>query len=240
MTGERSRNSLDAQEVYYRLTEKGYRVFFSRITLEDKAGAEYEPYIFAALNSAKVMIVLGSRPEHFSAVWVKNEWSRFLALMKKDRTKLLIPCYKNMDPYDLPEQLAVLQSYDMTKIGFMQDLIRGVEKVLNAEKPKEPVKETVVVHSETDARVTSSIKRGNMALEDGEFDRAKAYYDQALALDAECAEAYLGIALANARCRSTGEYIDRALQWEAEEEQAIIPEETDRVTATAQEKAIPG
>jgi len=35
-----------------------------------------------------------------------------------------------MDPYDLPDELAVLQSQDMSKIGFMQDLLRGIEKVL--------------------------------------------------------------------------------------------------------------
>ena len=69
-------------------------MFFSRITLEDKLGQQYEPYIFAALNSAKVMLVIGSKREYFDAVWVKNEWSRFLALMKKDRSKLLIPCYR--------------------------------------------------------------------------------------------------------------------------------------------------
>ena len=124
-TKERTRDSLDAQEIYYQLTQEGYRVFFARITLEDKAGSEYEPYIFAALNSARVMVALGSRPEYFNAVWVKNEWSRFLAMMRKDRSKLLLPCYKGIDPYDLPEQLGVLQSYDMARIGFMQDLIRG-------------------------------------------------------------------------------------------------------------------
>ena len=109
--GQRTRDSLMAQEVYYELTEQGYRVFFARITLEDKAGTEYEPYIFAALNSAKVMVVIGTKPEHFNAVWVKNEWSRFLSMMKKDRSKLLLPCYRDMDPYDLPEALSVLQSY---------------------------------------------------------------------------------------------------------------------------------
>ena len=81
-----------AQEIYYQLTEQGRRVFFSRITLEDKAGTEYEPYIFAALNSAKVMIVVTTSAEHVNAVWVKNEWSRFLSLMRKDRSKLLLPC----------------------------------------------------------------------------------------------------------------------------------------------------
>mgnify|MGYP007110798585 CR=1 FL=1 len=47
----------------------------------------------------------------------------------------LLPCYRDMDPYDLPEALSVLQSYDMSKIGFMQDLIRGVKKVIDAGKP---------------------------------------------------------------------------------------------------------
>ena len=132
--GQRTRDSQWAQEVYYGLTEQGYKVFFSRITLEDKLGQQYEPYIFAALNSAKVMVVIGSKPEYFNAVWVKNEWSRYLALMKNDRKRLLIPCYRGMDPYDLPEELSNLQSQDMSKIGFMQDLLRGIQKVLSAEK----------------------------------------------------------------------------------------------------------
>ncbi len=76
--------------------------------MEDKAGQEYEPYIFAALHSAKVMVVVGTKPEYLNAVWVKNEWSRYLTLMKHDRKRLLIPCYRDMDPYDLPEQLSVL------------------------------------------------------------------------------------------------------------------------------------
>ena len=117
--GQRTRDSIMAQEIYYQLTEQGRRVFFARITLEDKAGQQYEPYIFAALNSARVMIVVGSSARNFNAVWVKNEWSRFLALMKKDKKKLLLPCYRDMDPYDLPEQLSVLQAYDMSKIGFL-------------------------------------------------------------------------------------------------------------------------
>ncbi|MBQ5488330.1 MAG: TIR domain-containing protein, partial [Clostridia bacterium] len=163
-TKERTKDSIDAQEIYYQLTNEGYRVFFSRITLEDKAGAEYEPYIFAALNSAKVMVVLGSKPEYFNAVWVKNEWSRFLAMMRKDRSKLLLPCYKDMDPYDLPEQLGVLQSYDMAKIGFMQDLIRGVKKVLTKydKKQSEVVQKTVVQQS--GGNIDSLLKRVSLFL----------------------------------------------------------------------------
>ena len=63
--GERTIDSVIAQDVYDALTEKGYKVFFSRITLEDKLGQEYEPYIFAALNSAKIMLAFGTDYEYY-------------------------------------------------------------------------------------------------------------------------------------------------------------------------------
>ena len=95
--GRRTRDSVLANDLYHQLTQEGYKVFFARITLEDKLGQEYEPYIFAALNSAKVMIVIGTKPEYFNAVWVKNEWSRFLMLIKNGEKKTLIPAYRDMD-----------------------------------------------------------------------------------------------------------------------------------------------
>lgn len=191
--GSRTRDSLYAQDIYYQLMEQGRRVFFSRITLEDKAGTEYEPYIFAALNSAKVMILVTTSAEHANSVWVKNEWSRFLSLMRKDRSKLLLPCYRDMDPYDLPEALSVLQSYDMGKIGFIQDLTRGVNKVLNAVKPKaQTVKETVVVQQPANPAVTPLLKRAFLFLEDGDWQSADEYCEKVLDMDPENGEAYLG------------------------------------------------
>jgi len=210
--GERTRDSAMAQDIYYQLTEQGRRVFFARITLEDKAGAQYEPYIFAALHSARVMVVVGTKPEYFNAVWVKNEWSRFLALMRKDRTKLLLPCYRDMDPYDLPEQLSVLQSYDMSKIGFIQDLTRGIAKVLDAEEDASPVKETIVVQTQGNANLMALVKRGNMAMEDGEWENAAEYFDRALDLDAECAEAYVGRYLVEKRTSSLEKLIKKYLK----------------------------
>ncbi len=207
--GQRTKDSIMAQDIYYQLTEQGRRVFFSRITLEDKGGAEYEPYIFAALNSAKVMIAVGTKPEHFNAVWVKNEWSRFLSLMKKDHSKLLLPCYRDMDPYDLPEALSVLQSYDMGKIGFIQDLIRGVNKVLDAAAPKAVVKETVVV-SGGNANVAPLLKRAFMYLEDEDWDSADEYCERVLDQDPENAEAYLGKLMAELRVRKQAALRDQA------------------------------
>ena len=83
MDGKRTVDSVIANDIYHQLTQEGFKVFYAAITLEDKLGQEYEPYIFSALNSAKVMLSIGTKPEYFNAVWVKNEWSRFLKIMKK-------------------------------------------------------------------------------------------------------------------------------------------------------------
>ena len=196
--GRRTPDSVLATDLYYQLTQEGFKVFFSRITLEDKLGTAYEPYIFAALNSAKVMVVLGTKPEYFNAVWVKNEWSRYLALIRGGAKKVLIPAYRDMDPYDLPEEFSHLQAQDMSKLGFMQDLIRGIKKLTEVDKPA--ARETVVVQ-ETTANTAPLLKRAFIFLEDGDWDSADEYCEKVLDLDPECAQAYLGKLMADLRVR---------------------------------------
>ena len=127
--GERTEDSVLAHDIYDALTAKGMRVFFSRISLEDKLGQDYEPCIFAALNSAKVMLMVTTDSDHCNAVWVKNEWKRYLDFMKNDPGKTLIPVYKGISPYALPDEFTKLQAQDMGKLGAIQDLVRGVEKL---------------------------------------------------------------------------------------------------------------
>lgn len=142
--GNRTIDSQIAQDIYTSLTEDGYKVFFSRITLEDKLGMAYEPYIFAALNSAKIMLVVGTKVEHFNAVWVRNEWSRYLSLIEHGQKKYLIPCYRDIDPYELPAEFRALQSQDLSKIGYMQDLSRGIQKLMDEVAPAQQKQETPV------------------------------------------------------------------------------------------------
>ncbi|MCR4595008.1 MAG: toll/interleukin-1 receptor domain-containing protein, partial [Clostridiales bacterium] len=143
--GKRTIDSTIANDIYYQLTQEGFKVFYAAITLEDKLGQEYEPYIFAALNSAKVMLVIGTKPDYFNAVWVKNEWSRYLKIIKNDRSKLLIPCYRDMDAYDLPEEFAHLQAQDISKIGFINDVTIGIKKLINQEENESPAAQAPVV-----------------------------------------------------------------------------------------------
>ena len=190
--GRRTPDSVLANDLYHQLTQEGFKVFFARITLEDKLGAAYEPYIFAALNSARVMVVLGTRPEYFNAVWVKNEWSRYLALVKTSGgKKVLIPAYKDMDPYDLPEEFSHLQAQDMSKLGFMQDLIRGIKKIAQKETPAPAASPAAAVPA-AGANTAPLLKRAFMFLEDGNWQEADAYCEKVLDIDPENAQAYLG------------------------------------------------
>lgn len=198
--GRRTQDSVLANDLYHQLTQEGLKVFFSRITLEDKLGVAYEPYIFAALNSAKVMVVLGTKPEYFNAVWVKNEWSRYLALVRESGgKKMLIPAYRDMDPYDLPEEFSHLQAQDMSKLGFMQDLIRGIKKIVFAAAPKTS-KETVVV-SAGNSSVEPLLKRAFMFLEDGNWASADEYCEKVLDANPENAQAYVGKLMASLHVR---------------------------------------
>lgn len=112
---KRTADSRMAADYYRELTRRGYQVFFAEETL--KAGEEYEPRIFAALQSAKVMIAFASRKEYYEAVWVRNEWSRYAALIEQDMKekgsteRLLIPMFQHMSHEELPETLKSMPSY---------------------------------------------------------------------------------------------------------------------------------
>ena len=198
--GRRTMDSAIAAELYQELTREGFKVFFSRITLEDKLGSAYEPYIFAALNSAKVMVVIGTKKEHLESVWVKNEWSRYLTLIKNGAQKKLIPAYRDMSPYDLPDEFSHLQAQDMSKLGFMHDLVHGIKKLTAKDEPKTAEKESVVAAVSTTSTVPL-LKRAYIFLEDGEWQLADEYCEKVLDIDPECGEAYLGKLMAELKIK---------------------------------------
>lgn len=219
-TGARTHDSVYAQKIYDALSHEGLRVFFSRITLEDKIGTAYEPYIYAALHSAKVMLVVSLSAENMNAPWVKNEWNRYLSIAKQDSTKALIPCYKDMSPYDMPEEFTYLQAQDMGKIGFLQDLVRGVKKVLAASAPALQTQERAVQTAGEKAKPL--LERAYIFLEDGNWKKANQYAEKVLDLEPKNTDAYLCKFLA------AGEYLsfDR-LQAETSELNKVVPLDAD-------------
>lgn len=205
--GRRTMDSVLAMELYKELTRDGVKTFFSRITLQDKLGVAYEPYIFAALHSAKVMVVIGTRAEHFAAVWVKNEWGRYLALIRSGEKKVLIPAYRDMDPYLLPEEFRYLQAQDLSQVGAIQDLAFGVEKLLRTTRPT-PMEEretapTAPVQAQTqNSAVGGLLERAFLFLEDGQWDSADEYCEKVLDAEPKNARAYIGKLLAQEHLHS--------------------------------------
>ena len=133
---ERTQDSIDAQDLYNALVSEGYKVFFSRISLKDKVSEHYEPYIYNAIKTAKVMIVFGEKPEYFSSVWIKNEWSRFKTRIEKGEKhkNSLVIAYKNMNPGDLPVVLRSRQCLNASDMTFLPDLTRHIKRVIEESK----------------------------------------------------------------------------------------------------------
>jgi len=141
-TGERTQDSVLAQQLYDALQEKGIRTFFARISLEEKVGQNYEPFIYAALKSARVMVLVTTSNEHCNAIWVKNEWMRFVQFMEEDKNKSIIPACYEMSPYELPDELTAYQAQDLAKVGATQDLVYGITKLLG-KAPRESNNEII-------------------------------------------------------------------------------------------------
>lgn len=134
-TDENKQETPDCQEarkMYTRLRDKGYKVFFAEETLREHAGKEYEPFIYNAINTAKAMIVYGEKLEYFNAVWVKNEWIRYIKKIESNQKQAdsLIPCYKNIQPDDLPAPLAKRQALNAVDNDFYENLFNKIESLV--------------------------------------------------------------------------------------------------------------
>lgn len=189
---ERTRDSVLAQDIYERFTAEGYKVFFSRISLENRLGEDYEPIIYSALRNAKVLFLVGTSREHMNAPWVRNEWMRYLDMMEAEPDKkTLIPIYLKMDPYDIPSEITGrhLQAQDAGKIGFQQDLLHGVKKILRS---SQEYVAPVGYSGENSTNTGGMLERGFICLKDKNFEEAESVFDKVLNIDPHSGGAYLG------------------------------------------------
>ncbi len=116
-TDDKGNKTLDfsiAQELYTTLTNYGYNVFFSSNTLEQIGSSRYKADIDAALDTAKVMIVVLSSAEYASSQWVQYEWDSFyndyLSGVRKEAN--LFTLTANVNIHDLPRTLRNVQNFD--------------------------------------------------------------------------------------------------------------------------------
>lgn len=131
---ERTKDSYEAYEIYTHFKDLGYKVFYSRESLKEKVGQlKYEPYIFNALQTAKVMIVYGSNPDYFASTWLKNEWFRYYKLLKasKKNENSLFVLYDGFNANQLPRPLNSMQCLDANNISVFNILDKAVDKIIN-------------------------------------------------------------------------------------------------------------
>ena len=195
-TNEKGKNTMDsviAEEIYDNLTENGYKVFFSKITLQGKLGVEYEPYIFAALTSAKVMLVVGTRPDYLESAWVKNEWTRYLEFVNAGENKAIIPVYDSMKPADFSEKLQGKQGIEW-QLGADKTLLKNINELFGRNKGQVAVADT------PEAKLANCYNRAKLALENHEWKDADKFAEDALTLNSEYAPAYLIKLLAKCGC----------------------------------------
>lgn len=129
-----------ARKVYDELIKRGINVFFSEVTLKGKLGAEYEPVIFKALMTSKIMLLICTNECFLDAPFVKNEWSRFKDRMRSDSALSIIPVFKNVNHALLPTKN---QGVDLSKYpvgGYEIDIADNLEKLVG--KRPDPVKVT--------------------------------------------------------------------------------------------------
>ena len=205
-------DSSRAENIYHKLKDKGYRVFFSKITLANRGGDDYEPIIYMALETSKVMLALGSQKEYLEAPWVRNEWSRFLDMMQEKPEKKILPVLINeMDPVQLPDALQGIQGYNIdTPVG-MDRLLSRVRELF-PEKKKVSEKSAEKAFGATEE---SLLKRAKLELDAAHWDEANGYYNRILEANPESARAWLGWWMASdgVRARSLEEIEKRVDGW---------------------------
>lgn len=182
VTRQRTDDSYLAHDLYNELTAQGYKVFFAPKSLIGVA--LYEPKIYSAIISSKVMIVLGTKPEYLEGVWVKNEWSRFAEAIENGEDKVIIPVFKNMEANQLPSRIAKYQAYNMASMTFLSSLFDAVAKSVS--------RNSKIDFNKNASAEDAFIERGFLALEDREFKNAEAFFEDALNLNPHNSQAYFG------------------------------------------------
>ena len=142
--GHETRDAREMHKLYDLIRDKGYRVFFSPVTLvaEGVAGKGSEPYIFNALDKSRALIVYGSKKEYFTSTWVQKEWQRYLRFIKegkKEKGSLLV-LYQGFNPKELPQGLRRIQGIEYG-ISAWPAISTALGQILNKGKNEKVVAE---------------------------------------------------------------------------------------------------
>ena len=139
------------EPIYHWLVEKGYRTFFSPIslripTIKGDSGVFGEE-IDDALESADNMIVFTSNAEYVKTGYVKDEWRTFVEEQRSGRKSgSMVTILDGIDVADLPIRLRSVQSF--TPSNYKQGILRCLGDVYEGEDIKKGDKTSLKTENE--------------------------------------------------------------------------------------------
>lgn len=217
--GDKTAVSEIAGHLYNKLTSAGYSVFLSEAALKGKKQSDCEPYIYSALNSANVMLALGTSYDDYNDVWVKNEWNRYLEIAEKNKNKCLIPCYKDVDEYDIPKEFAGLKVCQLGNDDTFNNIMAEIANVVKQEsvnqpapKPEkaEPAEEIELEEIEIiePVDINKLLDEGFSAISDKNWKKANKLFFHVLDEEPDNSKAYWGQLLVQQECTNAREMAD--------------------------------
>ena len=217
--GDKTAVSEIAGHLYNKLTSARYRVFLSEAALKGKKQSDCEPYIYSALNSANVMLALGTSYDDYNNVWVKNEWNRYLEIAEKNKNKCLIPCYKDVDEYDIPKEFAGLKVCQLGNDDTFNNIMAEIANVVKQEsvnqpapKPEkaEPAEEIELEEIEIiePVDINKLLDEGFSAISDKNWKKANKLFFHVLDEEPDNSKAYWGQLLVQQECTNAREMAD--------------------------------
>lgn len=217
--GDKTAVSEIAGYLYNKLTSAGYRVFLSEAALKGKKRSDCEPYIYSALNSANVMLALGTSYDDYNDVWVKNEWNRYLEIAEKNKNKCLIPCYKDVDEYDIPKEFAGLKVCQLGNDDTFNNIMAEIANVVKPESVNQPAPEPEKAEPAEEIEleeieiiepvdINKLLDEGFSAISDKNWKKANKLFFQVLDEEPDNSKAYWGQLLVQQECTNAREMAD--------------------------------
>lgn len=217
--GDKTAVSEIAGHLYNKLTSAGYSVFLLEAALKGKKQSDCEPYIYSALNSANVMLALGTSYDDYNDVWVKNEWNRYLEIAEKNKNKCLIPCYKDVDEYDIPKEFAGLKVCQLGNDDTFNNIMAEIANVVKPESVNQPAPEPEKAEPAEEIEleeieiiepvdINKLLDEGFSAISDKNWKEANKLFFQVLDEEPDNSKAYWGQLLVQQECTNAREMAD--------------------------------
>lgn len=116
-----------ANDLYETLTACGFRVFFSNRSIFKGGSSDFAKEIDNALDSCRLLIVVGSKLSYINSRWVEYEWKTFhsdiLSNVKTDAQ--IITFTEGVDTVQLPRILRYVQNFGYSNKKGMVEFIQA-------------------------------------------------------------------------------------------------------------------